>query len=119
MDPTACWQRWLDAISDDDLQEAYEASQDLTNWLNSGGFAPKWTQVQSQEFHKWCSTVTDYDVVVGNIGSVYHGNNASTAFDTYYNYMDEPPHSAENSVVLFVNGVFFQEHVYPNAEVEA
>ena len=38
MDPKATWQRHLDALSDDDVDEALEALRDLNAWLEQGGF---------------------------------------------------------------------------------
>jgi hypothetical protein len=41
MDPNACVDRILTALSDGDLEEAREASSDLSEWLARGGFAPR------------------------------------------------------------------------------
>jgi hypothetical protein len=41
MDPNACCRRILDAAEVEDFEEAYEALQDLQEWLAKGGFKPK------------------------------------------------------------------------------
>lgn len=48
MDPDACYSRWLH--SSDQPEERLEAWQDLTAWLRSGGFEPKWTAYQKKRF---------------------------------------------------------------------
>lgn len=40
MDPSACFQRILDAIAAHDVQEFDAAFDDLATWLKRGGFAP-------------------------------------------------------------------------------
>lgn len=40
MDPTACLLRLMEAIQDQDFDEAKAALLDLHNWLNRGGFLP-------------------------------------------------------------------------------
>jgi hypothetical protein len=40
MDPNACIDRIINAIEDADIEEAIDAIDDLTRWLNRGGFAP-------------------------------------------------------------------------------
>lgn len=41
MDPTACWQRIVDALQDNNTIEAIDAAIDLAAWLNRGGFMPE------------------------------------------------------------------------------
>jgi len=41
MDPNACVDRILSALRHGDLEEAREASSDLSGWLARGGFAPR------------------------------------------------------------------------------
>lgn len=48
MDPDACYSRWL--TSSDDAEARREAWDDLTAWLRSGGFEPKWTAYQKKRF---------------------------------------------------------------------
>ena len=40
MDPQVCFVRILDAIADDDREEAFYACNDMIEWLNKGGFYP-------------------------------------------------------------------------------
>ena len=40
MDANACWQRFLDACAEDDHDEAFNAVNDLSNWLFKGGTSP-------------------------------------------------------------------------------
>lgn len=40
MDPTACLERMLRALTDDDRDEAVGAMEDLAGWICSGGFMP-------------------------------------------------------------------------------
>lgn len=53
MDPNACYQRWLDALEEDNNEEAAEAHRDLTAWLASDGLQPNWTGAERMEFHSW------------------------------------------------------------------
>jgi hypothetical protein len=41
MDPTACFQRALDAFDDGDYTEAQAACVDLAGWLAKGGHVPE------------------------------------------------------------------------------
>jgi hypothetical protein len=43
MDPDACFDRWVDAITDGDadIDDAIEAATDLVSWLDRGGFVPE------------------------------------------------------------------------------
>ena len=41
MDPDACLRRLSEALEDGDLEEAKHAAQDLRDWLDKGGFAPR------------------------------------------------------------------------------
>lgn len=50
MDPTAAYRRWS---TGDDLSEMKEAAEDLIEWLNRGGFQPKWTAEQKRHFLEW------------------------------------------------------------------
>lgn len=40
MDPNACLARFLDALRDKDRNEAYDALQDLAEWIGRDGFLP-------------------------------------------------------------------------------
>jgi hypothetical protein len=40
MDPTACWERMLDAFEAREFDEAAAAAEDLLEWMRRGGFAP-------------------------------------------------------------------------------
>lgn len=42
MDPDACLQRYRDAMSEHDRDEATAAAIDLAEWLDAGGFEPRW-----------------------------------------------------------------------------
>ncbi len=53
MDPTACWNRWMDAVIDGDMAEAFDAWTDLTTWLARGGFEPAWHPKQAAQFRAW------------------------------------------------------------------
>ena len=41
MDPTACLLKLLNALADEDRDDAIESCNDLAGWLASGGFFPK------------------------------------------------------------------------------
>lgn len=41
MDPSACFQRFLDAFKRGDSEEMRESMRDLREWLRKGGFAPR------------------------------------------------------------------------------
>lgn len=43
MDPNACMQRILNAIKAQDKYAAEDALEDLIEWLEKGGFAPRFT----------------------------------------------------------------------------
>ena len=55
MDPNACFESFLDAISDNDIDEAKNAREDLQTWLNHGGFEPNWDSEQKKQFLSWPS----------------------------------------------------------------
>jgi hypothetical protein len=40
MDPTQCYKDLLNAINANDMNAAWEAANDLKNWLSRGGFYP-------------------------------------------------------------------------------
>lgn len=42
MDPTACFERFVEAVVDGDQDEAKAALVDLKGWLDKGGFAADW-----------------------------------------------------------------------------
>jgi hypothetical protein len=50
VDPNACLERFLNALSDGDYREAFEARRELANWLKNGGFAPDWTPESRSAF---------------------------------------------------------------------
>ena len=58
---------------------------------------------------------TCYEVIVGNIGSVYCGNVASTAVEIfeYYKQNGLDCTRADGSVTLFVNAELEKEHTFP------
>jgi hypothetical protein len=41
MDPDACLARLLDAFRANDREAAYDAIEDLSDWLAKGGFMPR------------------------------------------------------------------------------
>lgn len=41
MDPTACFKRMMDAYKARDWEEVQAASEDLSGWMERGGFAPE------------------------------------------------------------------------------
>jgi len=53
MDPNACFESFLEAISENDLMEAKYAREDLKSWLNHGGFEPNWNTEQKKHFLQW------------------------------------------------------------------
>lgn len=55
MDPNACYQRWLKARRERDADECREAWEDLTRWLENGGFEPTgWNKYDRNEFKASC-----------------------------------------------------------------
>lgn len=40
MDPKACWNRICDHLRSGELQEAFDACDELYQWLHKGGFKP-------------------------------------------------------------------------------
>jgi hypothetical protein len=40
IDPDATFRRFVNCVCDDDIEEAEAALDDLTEWINKGGFAP-------------------------------------------------------------------------------
>jgi hypothetical protein len=59
VDPDATWDRWRRAVRDQDWEEARNAHWDLQNWLNRGGFEPRWTERQQLAFYDWESPYND------------------------------------------------------------
>jgi hypothetical protein len=53
MDPDATYERWLQAVADGDNEEARYAHSDLMEWLNRGGFEPRWTSSEREQFVDW------------------------------------------------------------------
>jgi hypothetical protein len=56
-----------------------------------------------------------YEVIVGNVGSVYYGNNRAEALNTYRSYVrSSKEHSGARcygeDVILLVDGEIKQEH---------
>ena len=56
-----------------------------------------------------------YEVIVGNVGSVYHGNNRAEAIKTYRFYVRSSRELVGarcygENVILLVNGEIEQEH---------
>lgn len=58
--------------------------------------------------------MTEYEVIVGNIGSVYKSTSKETALDLYRYYITVSDNgmgrSANESVRLFANGELVSEH---------
>ena len=57
-----------------------------------------------------------YEVIVGNVGSVYHGRNRTTALATYESYVEiSKEHDGARcygeDVTLLVDGEIEQEHM--------
>lgn len=52
MDPSACFQMFLDAEL---YEEKREHAENLLHWLNRGGFAPDWDATQRAQFFVWCN----------------------------------------------------------------
>ncbi len=40
MDPQACLQRFLDALTDNNAEEAEDSLNDLLDWVQKGGWLP-------------------------------------------------------------------------------
>ena len=55
MDPNACFESFLDAISEHDIDEAKYTKEDLISWLNRGGFEPNWSPEQKKHFLSWAT----------------------------------------------------------------
>jgi hypothetical protein len=53
MVPNACFESLLDAISENDIDEAKYTKEDLISWLNRGGFEPNWSIEQKKHFLSW------------------------------------------------------------------
>lgn len=55
MDPNACLARFIKAVSEDaNSLEAVEAHENLSQWLKSGGFNPRWNAECSRKaFISW------------------------------------------------------------------
>ena len=51
MDPTACWQRILEAVRDGKAIQFQAACVDLQEWVERGGFYPK--QWKISEYGAW------------------------------------------------------------------
>ena len=56
MDPTACLERILHAISIRDTDELVYAAQDLADWMVRGGFAPDMRAAMAA-WDRWASAV--------------------------------------------------------------
>ena len=50
MDPDATYERWRRAARTGNDQAAADAHSDLMEWLNRGGFEPRWTEKQRAGF---------------------------------------------------------------------
>jgi hypothetical protein len=53
MDPDATYADWLGAVSDGDRAEASASWWNLKDWLNNGGFEPRWTEKERARFMRW------------------------------------------------------------------
>ena len=60
MDPTACCQWMLDAISDGDYEEAAECAENLIEWLQKGGFRPRQLEGLGEHAVLFCEMTRDY-----------------------------------------------------------
>ena len=59
--------------------------------------------------------MSTYEVIVGNVGSVYHGKSRTTALATYVSYVEiSKEHDGARcygeDVTLFVDGEIVREH---------
>ena len=55
---------------------------------------------------------TSYEVIVGNIGMVYHGYDEKKAMEFLISYRDDPPGRATGEVVLLANGAIQAQYAY-------
>ena len=55
---------------------------------------------------------TSYEVIVGNIGMVYHGYDEKKAMEFLISYRDDPPSRATGEVVLLANGAIQAQYAY-------
>jgi hypothetical protein len=58
------------------------------------------------------NNATSYEVVVGNIGTIYSGYDEKKATEHFEAYRDDPPGRADGEVVLFANGDIEIQHAY-------
>lgn len=59
MDPNACLNRILDAIMDEDWQEAHDALNELQLWTGRGGFKPTDPRVRLAQLEEEKGTLWD------------------------------------------------------------
>jgi hypothetical protein len=45
MDPNACYRRIFESFANGDFQDAFDAIDDLRQWLANAGFEPEWENV--------------------------------------------------------------------------
>ncbi len=50
MDPNATYEAWRTTRGKDREEHA----QNLLKWISDGGFEPKWTEWQKNQFVRWC-----------------------------------------------------------------
>jgi hypothetical protein len=53
MDPNACLNAWYIAANKGDNETALDRWHDLKDWLDRGGFEPRWHAVERAEFMAW------------------------------------------------------------------
>jgi hypothetical protein len=58
MDPDACLAKLLDAFRDGDREAAYEAIEDLSDWLAKGGFMPADPRITLDDFIRQVKELT-------------------------------------------------------------
>ena len=59
MDPTACHRRFVAAVLAGETDDAYEAAEDLIEWLAKGGADPHWTVGERARFYRWYKLQTE------------------------------------------------------------
>lgn len=55
MDPTECLKRFITAVENDDPEEAADAYNDLSEWLEKGGFVPNIGREDLLQLMEWAA----------------------------------------------------------------
>ena len=53
MDPDEAFKLWQNAVDAEDFTSAEEHADDLSEWIERGGYEPNWTESGRNDFHSF------------------------------------------------------------------